>query len=268
VGCLEAIDDWDVETVAAAVFDTGSVLERRGDVERRFPLASVSKVLSAVTVLVAVEEGSVDLDDPTGPEGSTVRHLLAHASGLGPEGQVLAAPGTRRIYSNAGFEALATHVSAGTGIAFGDYASGALVEPLDLTSTDVTGSAAHGHVSSALDVCAVVQAVVSERLLAGPTVEEMTSPVFAELAGVLPGYGQQAPNTWGLGVEIRGGKSPHWTAGTNSPRTWGHFGQSGTFIWFDPVAGVGLAVLTDRDFGAWAVEAWPELSAAVLEDQT
>ena len=44
----------------------------------------------------------------------------------------------------------------------------------------------------------------------------------------------QRPNDWGLGFEISDDKSPHWTGSANSGRTYGHFGQSGTFIWVDP----------------------------------
>ena len=80
---------------------------------------------------------------------------------------------------------------------------------------------------------------------------------FPGLDGVLPGFGKQTPNDWGLGFELRDAKSPHWTGARNSPRTFGHFGRSGTFLWVDPDAGVALACLTDRNFGDWAKEAWP-----------
>jgi CubicO group peptidase (beta-lactamase class C family) len=103
-------------------------------------------------------------------------------------------------------------------------------------------------------------------LLAQETLAEATSVQFAGLVGVLPGFGRQEPNDWGLGFELRDGKSPHWTGTRNSRRTFGHFGRSGTFLWVDPDVGVALACLTDRDFGAWAVTAWPELSDAVLAD--
>jgi CubicO group peptidase (beta-lactamase class C family) len=83
---------------------------------------------------------------------------------------------------------------------------------------------------------------------------------------VLPGFGRQEPNDWGLGLELRDGKTPHWTGSRNSPRTFGHFGRSGTFLWVDPVAGIALACLTDLPFGDWAVEAWPRLSDAVLAE--
>ena len=263
---LSTIDRWDVPTAAAAVFDADTVREEHGAVQEAFPLASVSKVLAAVAVHVAVEEGSVGLDDPAGPEGSTVRHLLAHASGLGPDGAVLEPPGRRRIYSNAGFEQLADHVTRATGMPFADYCHLALVDAFGLADSEVSGSPAHGYRSSVRDQCTVLRAVVGGQLLAAETVDAMTTPAFPALRGVLPGYGAQDPNPWGLGVEIRGDKSPHWTAPANSPRTWGHFGQSGTFVWYDPDAGMGLVVLTDRDFAQWAIDAWPELTAAVLED--
>ncbi|MGA2522419.1 MAG: serine hydrolase domain-containing protein, partial [Acidimicrobiales bacterium] len=103
---------WPVGEAAAGVrrrHGTGSsVVAAVGDLDRHFAWASVTKLLVALSVLVATEEGVLGLDDPAGPEGSTVRHLLAHASGLGPDALVpLTAPGRRRIYSNAGYEVLA-----------------------------------------------------------------------------------------------------------------------------------------------------------------
>ena len=53
-----------------------------GDVAHRFALASVTKPLVARAAQIAIEEGVVELDTAAGPPGSTVRHLLAHASGL------------------------------------------------------------------------------------------------------------------------------------------------------------------------------------------
>ena len=72
--------------------------------------------------------------------------------------------------------------------------------------------------------------------------------------GVLPGFGRQEPNDWGLGLELRDHKFPHWTGSHNSERTFGHFGRSGTFLWVDPEPGIALACLTDLEFGEWATE--------------
>ena len=102
--------------------------------------------------------------------------------------------------------------------------------------------------------------------MASETFAEATSVVFPGLSGVLPAFGRQDPLDWGLGFELRDAKSPHWTGSRNSPRTFGHFGGAGTFLWVDPDAGAALGVLTDREFDRWAIEAWPRFSDAVLEE--
>src|SRR5204862_1446688 len=115
-----------------------------GDTGATFPWASVTKLLTALAALVAVEEGVVELDEPAGPAGSTVRHLLAHASGLPPEAEApIAKPGARRIYSNAGFEVLAARVAAAAEMPFGDYLREAVLAPLQLAAS-LDGSPASG----------------------------------------------------------------------------------------------------------------------------
>ena len=272
MAALDQIDGWDVGAAAAGIVGPDGVLATHGPVDHAFRLASVSKVLAAIAVHIAVEEGTVGLDDDVqdagGPAGATVRHLLAHASGLPPDGErtPLGPPERKRIYSNVGFEVLGDHLAARTSMAVDDYVRAALVDSLDLSSTTIEGSPAHGYSSSVADLAALLIALRAGRLLAPSSIEAMTTPAFPELAGVLPGYGPQDPNPWGLGVEVRGDKEPHWTAPANSPATWGHFGRAGTFLWWDPEAAVGLVVLTDREFGPWAVEAWPALASAVLAE--
>lgn len=265
---LAAVADWPVRTAAAGVVHRdGRVLGATGPLDDAFALASVTKPLSAYATLVAVSEGALSLDDAAGPAGSSVRHLLAHASGLAPDGRLqVAAPGTRRIYSNAGIELAAETVQAATGIDFAAYVDEAVLAPLGMTGTTLRGSPAHGGVSTAADLLAFAAELLAPRLLDPAAVAEACSVAFPGLAGVVPGYGRQDPNDWGLGLEIRGTKSPHWTGRTSSPRTFGHFGRSGTFLWVDPDAGVGCVVLTDREFEAWAIEAWPQFTDAVLAE--
>ena len=102
--------------------------------------------------------------------------------------------------------------------------------------------------------------------IAPETLEEAVTVQFPGLVGVLPDIGRMDPNDWGLGVELRDAKQPHWTGSLNSSRTFGHFGGSGTFLWVDPERELACAVLTRREFGDWAKEAWPRLSDAVLEE--
>jgi CubicO group peptidase (beta-lactamase class C family) len=106
--------------------------------------------------------------------------------------------------------------------------------------------------------------LLSPTLISAETLATATAVTFPNLAGVLPGFGRQDPNDWGLGFELRDHKAPHWTGTTNSPQTFGHFGRSGSFLWVDPVAGLSCGSLSDRDFGPWAAEAWPALSDAMI----
>ncbi len=271
---LTQIDDWPVPTVGAAVVGPDGVLAARGAVDQPFPLASVTKPLAALAVLVAVEEGAIELSAPADEAlipGATLRHLLAHASGLAPERRMKAfEPGYRRVYSNVGIDLAADLVAAATGVTFEQYFLEALA-PLGLQATSLPGSPARDGRSSVSDLARVVAPLIrpdqsrTPPLLHHTTVADATRTVqYPGLRGVLPGFGGQDPNDWGLGFEIRGSKSPHWTGTTNSTATFGHFGQSGTFVWVDPVAELALIALTDRAFDQWAKDAWPRLSDAVL----
>ncbi len=254
--------------MAVLVRDVSGSVEARGSVgaaDRSFGLASVSKLLSAYAVLIAVEEGVFGLDDPAGPPGSTVAHLLAHTSGLGfSSTRILTRPGARRVYSNTGFDVLGETVEKASGIAFGDYLAEAVFGPLGMTGSELRGSPAHAVSSTLSDLTCFAGELLAPRLLAPSTFAAATSVAFPGAAGILPGFGVQDPNDWGLGFEIRGGKQPHWTGTANSPATFGHFGRSGTFLWVDPAVGAACVGLTDREFGAWAADAWPRLSDDVV----
>src|SRR5271165_2366019 len=264
---------WPVGTVSAAVLTgdrTGppGLAGTVGPLGRRFPWASVTKLCTALAALVAIEERTVSLDDPAGPPGSTVAHLLAHASGLGPLGEVLAEPGRRRIYSNAGFDVVAEVVAARAEMPFARYLTEAVLEPLGMTGAGLAADAspAAGMYGTVLDLVALGRELLAPRVVDPATLERATSVAFPGVSGVLPGFGRQDPCDWGLGFEIKGTKSPHWTGSANSPATFGHFGQSGGFLWVDPEADVACCVLTDRLFGPWAARAWPRLADDVLAE--
>lgn len=68
---------------------------------------------------------------------------------------------------------------------------------------------------------------------------------------------------WGLGVELRGDKRPHWTPRTAAPDSFGHVGASGALAWFDPRADTAWAILGARTFEKWW-QTWPSIGAAAL----
>ena len=264
---LRQIDEWQAKTAAAGVVRDGEAVGVRGPRDRVLRWASLTKLVTALAALVAAEEGVIDLDEPAGPEGSTVRHLLAHASGLPFDpGAPAGRPGQRRVYSNVGFGTLAEHVAEQAEMPFADYFTAGVLRPLGM-SAELRGSAASELHGTLDDLLLLARELQRPTLLAPETLAEATSVQFPGLAGVLPDFGRMDPNDWGLGFELRDGKSPHWTGSRNSPRTFGHFGGSGTFLWVDPEADLALGVLTDLDFGDWAKDAWPRLSDAVLLEQ-
>jgi CubicO group peptidase (beta-lactamase class C family) len=140
----------------------------------------------------------------------------------------------------------------------------AVLEPLGMTVTELRGSPAHGVWSTVVDLTRFAGELLAPRLVSPETLAEATRVQLPGLSGVIPGLGRQEPSDWGLGFELKDAKRPHWTGNRNAPTTFGHFGGSGTFLWVDPVAELALVCLTDREFGPWALEAWPALADAVL----
>ena len=261
---LAAIDTWGADHAAAAVVTHDSTVTR-GDDTHVYRWASVSKLLTATTVLAAAERGLLDLDEPAGPPGATVRHLLAHASGLPFEGStVLAAPGSRRIYSNPGFDALGELVADRTGKPFESALAEDVLRPLGMTGTTQVDRPSQGLHGPLTDLVAFARELLRPSVLPASALAQATRVAFPGLVGVVPGVGRFDPCDWGLGFELHDAKAPHWMGERNSPATYGHFGGAGTFLWIDPAVEVALIVLTDREFGPWALDAWPRLSGAVL----
>jgi CubicO group peptidase (beta-lactamase class C family) len=260
----EAVATWPV-TAAVAVTTAQETLAVTGPQEAVRPWASVTKLLTALAALIAVEEGTVDLDQPAGPPGSSLRHLLSHASGLGPDSDaVLAPPATRRIYSNRGFELVGAVVAAGAAMPFGAYLQAGVLDPLGMTATSFDGSPAAGASGPLVDLLLLARELSAPTLVSPATLHGATTTAFPGLDGILPGFGPQRPNDWGLGFELRDAKHPHWTGAANSPSTFGHFGRSGSFLWVDPPSGLACVELAAEPYGPWAHTAWPALADAVL----
>ena len=273
MSALHQVTDWPVEHVAAAII-TDAGVDHVGEPDRRYHLASLTKPMTAWAIMVAVEEGVIELDEPLrhvdAPAGATMRHLLSHAAGFGFDGEEpIAAIERTRTYSNTGIERAAAELEAAADMPFDDYFREAVLLPLELTSTELRGSPAHGVWSTLADMIRFVSELRHPRLLAPSTVAHVIRPQFPSLGGIVPGVGRFDRCPWGLGVELRGDKSPHWTGRANSPWTFGHFGGSGTMMWVDPLADVGVVALTDRPFDEWPDEAlrhWSALSDAVLTE--
>ena len=270
MGALDQIATWEVPNAAAAVVTAdGSVSATHGDVDHSFRLASLTKIVVGWASMVAVEEGVIGLDDAVGQPGCTLRHLLAHAGGYAFDGaDPIAQPARRRVYSNTGIEIAAGAVEQAAGIDIATYVSSAVLDPLQMTTSELRGSPAHGLVSTVRDMTRLLAELQRPRLVSAGGAADCVTVQYPDLGGIVPGVGRFDPCPWGLGIEIRGDKSPHWTGAGNSPATFGHFGGAGTMTWIDPDARCALVALTDRPFDEWpgALDAWRTLSDDVLAE--
>jgi CubicO group peptidase (beta-lactamase class C family) len=268
--------DWPVARAGVAVVSPSAV-ERaarggvRGDDE--FAVASVTKLMTTMAALAAIEGGRLGLDEPV-PEagdGVTVRHLLAHASGLPFEGtRGRRPPGTRRIYSNVGFRLLAEVVADAVGMTFGAWLGSSVLAPLDMSATRLAArrglddDPAAGAVSTLDDLERLARCLLDRGtpVVGGELFTAAIGVQFPGLAGLVPGVGRFDPCDWGLGFELHDGKRPHWMGDRRSAAAFGHFGASGCFLWVDPDAELACAAVSDRQFGdgRWAMATWPAWS--------
>ncbi|MDO5035241.1 MAG: serine hydrolase domain-containing protein [Actinomycetaceae bacterium] len=252
-----------------AFMEPGHTLEF-GDSTLIYPYKSVTKLFSALAILVAVDRAMIDLDDEIliaeGARTVRLRHLLSHTSGLAFNGPVLeAGVEEKRIYSNRGFEEASWAVESATGFRFSDWVEATVLEPLGLIETQIDGSAAYAGVGSIRDLVALARELEAPTLISQELAREAFSPVFAGLKGVTPGFGAYSDNTWGLGFEVKGAKVRTWFPRSASARTFGHFGQSGSLLWVDPVRERALAFLGAEPFGPWHKNHWQRIGDYFLE---
>jgi CubicO group peptidase (beta-lactamase class C family) len=270
--------DWPVSQGGAAIIGPDGVEEHwvdGTDRERAWPVASVTKLLTAMATLAAIEAGHLELDQRVDEEGATVRHLLAHASGLpmsrGQSRRRLV--GERRIYSNEGYRVLGELVEDAVGVSFPAWLASSVLEPLEMGSTglqDRKGFAADpaaGAVSTLADLTRFARCLLGRGapVISAELFGEATSVQFPGLAGLVPGVGRFDPCDWGLGFELRDDKRPHWMGERRSAASFGHFGASGCFLWVDPEVPLAVAAVTDRGFGddRWGMATWPAWSDAL-----
>lgn len=265
---LRLTASWPVPHVAAAVVLPDGSVATVGPTDRPFRIASIAKMLVGLACLLACDEGVMSLDDEEARPGCTLRHLLSHAGGYAFDGtEPIAAPGTRRIYSNTGIELAATALADRSGMPYEQYLREGVLEPLGMNSTELVGSPAHGVLSTVDDLVRFLHELRAPTLLARETATDFSSVQFPGLAGIVPGLGRFDPCPWGLGAEIRGTKQPHWTGHLSSQGTFGHFGGAGTLLWVDQGAATAGVALTDRPFDEWSHDAlvcWPDWIDAVL----
>lgn len=188
--------------------------------ETQFGLASLGKLITAVSVLQLIQQKQVSLDstvatylphfkNETLAKEVTIRHLLTHTSGMGdffenPDYQKNVAnykttsdflpllesdtlsfkPGISWQYSNSGFILLSLIIEKVTGMPFVNYVEKNVLQKAGMTMTEI-GSGAGGGLSTIPDLFHFANALRSNKLL-----DMETTRLFFEYT---------VDGTWGLG---------------------------------------------------------------------
>lgn len=298
-------------------------------VDSVFPVASITKLATALAVLRLVDAGDLALDDPlarhlpgaaAAVEGVTLRRLLCHTAGLpgdlapdaAPYTAALdwpalaraciatapdAAPDTRVLYSNVGFGLLAVVIERSTGQRINQAIDALVLNPLGIEGYlgvetprpparlagnmgEHSGTALEpynspfwralalpwgGMLTSAAGALDLARAFAGKPagFLPPALLSAATHDQTEGLAGGMGGSFVWPRCPWGLGIEIRGEKSPHFAPPEASPESFGHAGASGCLAWVDPAANVAWAMLgAPADFRSR--HTWHEVGAAVL----
>jgi beta-lactamase class C len=292
------------------------------DADTLFPFASLTKPVVATAVLRLVERQALELDRSIGaaiPDAPlavrkiTIQQLLTHTAGfpetvphfpqleakLAPLPDWIRAaigaspafpPGSRVLYSNAGFLVLGAMVEHISHAPLPSLLERDVLSPLGMSRSTLLPLSSPG---------ARIAMVELPRSRSDPRTAIYNSPYFRRLgradaglfatardiarllecyrrqgAGVLGGElarsavrshtagipGRYGPWEWtscdfGLGWEIRGTKSPHPTGARTSPETFGHTGGSGVLAFSDPRRGLTVVIHCCRDFSdGWAAQ--------------
>lgn len=267
-------------SVSAALFSFKSssapesckLLGTWGDQDKVYPWMSVTKLVTSRTILGAVENGVLDLEQPleqlpgmSEPRPVSVADLLAHRAGLDHEKREFTRdPHSRRVYSNSGYEILGDLLSERSGVPFATWVVEMVFSPLGI-KRELRGSPAWGMHGSLRELLAFAFEAACPHFLSPRLFSAWSGSDGMQLPGVVPGYGFYRDNAWGLGCEVRAAKDSHWTLPGSSAQTYGHFGQSGSFLWIDPTSRLGAVFLGQEAFGALHKQLWPQLNCALRE---
>ncbi|MFN8015466.1 MAG: serine hydrolase domain-containing protein [Acidimicrobiia bacterium] len=259
---------------AIAVIDPHGKQTVYGLAKEKYRFASVTKVLSTLVFAELVESGFISFDtlikDNYFTKGDVcLKDLLSHSSGIRPEYEEPIEPLTKRIYTNESFELSEKYIFSSTKYLEGYSISSIFEEGLKIhlnAAIKFSGSSAYGAEGTFEDLLALLNEIRSPTYISETTFNFLTTTYADGLPGILPGFGQYENNSFGIGFEVKGNKANHWMGDFASQKSYGHFGQSGAFIFHDPINMVSIALVSNKDFGPWAKTEYPKLSSEIYKE--
>lgn len=213
-------------------------------------------------------------------------------------------PGSELRYSNVGFGLAARALERATGTHFHRHVEQRILGPLGLNDVatqpgpDLDNRIAHvddpsnagtdaesynapywrglgipwgGFYGTATDLVRLAASFLNGE--ASPLTADTRREMTTDQTGGVPGGVHSAgilwrQGAWGLGWEVAANKANHWTGSLRSPRTFCHWGQSGTLVWADPERSLAFAVFANRSVHQpWPLRPprWYQISDAVVD---
>lgn len=264
------------------------------------PVASVTKLATALAALRLVADGAFSLDDElarhlpdaaAAQPGVTIRRLLSHTAGLPADvppgvapydlslswGMLRDAclatppdttPGSYLRYCNLGPGLVAIIIERITGQTISEAINDLVLGPLGVegylgvepprTPARVGGALGEhegdelepynsafyrglglpwgGMVATAGCALALARAFAGEPsgFLSPELLADATRDQAGGVPGIMGGFREWERASWGIGVEVHGGKMPQFAPRAASPESFGHSGHSGCLAWHDP----------------------------------
>lgn len=300
--------EWRGRTIVEAYFgqEAAGQLDLPVTESTIWPLASVTKPVSAAAIMRLVERGELLLEtfvqsicpefEGEGKERVRLWHLLTHTSGLpgtltarGPFAPPLRyAPGEQFNYSDNGFTIAGIMAERVTGLRFGDIVQREVLTPLGMLDASmfppedwwpriaaVIGDSAEGRETAEMfnsaeyrrrgapagGLFATVRGIVpflraflqqgvaqGRPWLRRETVAAMMRPQVSGIPGRVGVLYEWPAVEWGLGWDVKGSKTPHWSGTLTSPQTISHEGYAGTLVWADPTRELLCVIFTNHTF--------------------
>jgi tetratricopeptide (TPR) repeat protein len=164
-----------VRDLSAAIVESGHIVWRNDAATTRYPIASLTKTMTAVLVMQLVEERRLSLDP-------NIRQILSHTADD--------TPGEEYLYNGAIFNSLTPVVEKAGKQPFAELLANRIFKPLHMSDTTAPPetSAANGVVSTTADLAKYAIALDGDQLVSTNSKAAMFTPTKSTRGTTLP-YG-------------------------------------------------------------------------------
>ena len=168
-------DAFQVPKLSAAIVESGQVAWHNDSATTRFPIASLTKTMTAVVIMQLAQDGRLKLD-------AHIRQILSHTADD--------TPGEEYLYNGAMFDLLTPVIEKAGGQPFPETLANRIFKPLHMSETSAPPAtrAPNGVISTTGDLAKYAIALDGNRLVSANSKMMMFTPTTSARGKILP-YG-------------------------------------------------------------------------------